>query len=114
MTDGYSFLSIRMATAGHRAQSARFSHPLCNSRGRGLCTAPGRRAIRHREWNVRPLVVSEAAHSGGIMSRTELAVVLALAAAWGGGTASAEPLTLTGGFVVLYDEGSYFRFEAPG
>jgi hypothetical protein len=30
------------------------------------------------------------------------------------GTAYAEPLNLTGGFVVLFDEGSYFRFEAPG
>jgi PEP-CTERM motif len=30
------------------------------------------------------------------------------------GTAYAEPLNLTDGFVVLFDEGSYLRFEAPG
>ena len=47
------------------------------------------------------------------MHRTGLGLFLMLGLCVSG-TARAEPLSLTGGYIVLYDEGSYFRFEAPG
>jgi hypothetical protein len=48
------------------------------------------------------------------MDKARVGAVLAAIGLVVSGTASAEPLNLTGGFVVLFDEGSLFRLQAPG
>ncbi len=48
------------------------------------------------------------------MDKARVGAVLAAIGLWVSGTAYAEPLNLTGGVVVLFDEGSIFRLEAPG
>ena len=48
------------------------------------------------------------------MHNARIAVLLAIVGLCGLAPLHAEPLTLTGGFVVLFDERSHFRFQAPG
>jgi PEP-CTERM motif len=51
---------------------------------------------------------------GDVMDKARIGAVLVAIGLLPSGTAYADPLNLTGGFVVLFDEGSIVRLEAPG
>src|SRR5262245_5481570 len=71
-------------------------------------------ALRTGSGRREPFVSLWVATLGDLMDKARVGAVVAAIGLAMSGTAYAEPLNLTGGFVVLFDEGSFFRLQAPG